>query len=121
MATELINITPHVLVIYGEDRETEVARIPVAGEAARVETRATQTGMVEIDGVSIPVVSTEFGEVKNLPEPKDGVTYVTSIIVVQAVRGQRDDVVAPDTGTSAVRFADGPNKGQIKGVRQFTR
>ena len=117
----LVNLTPHVLVVYDEDGEKELARIPVAGEAARVETRATKIGEVEIDGVSIPVVSTEFGEVKNLPDPKDGVTYVTSIIVAQAIRGLRDDVVAPDTGPTAVRFADGPNKGQIKGVRQFTR
>lgn len=121
MATKMVNLTPHELVLMDESGENEVARIPVAGEAARVETRATQTGTVEIDGVSVPIVSTEFGEVKNLPDPQDGTTYVVSIIVVQAVRGLRDDVVAPDTGPSAFRFTDGPQKGQIKGVRRFTR
>lgn len=122
MATKLVNLTPHEIVLMDDSGEKEIARIPVAGEAARVETRATQTGTVEINGVSIPIVSTQFGEVKNLPEPEDGVIYITSILVAQALRGKRDDVVAPDTGPdSAVRFADGPQKGQIKGVRRFTR
>jgi hypothetical protein len=44
MATELINLTPHVLVVYDEDGETEIARISPAGEVARVETRATKMG-----------------------------------------------------------------------------
>jgi hypothetical protein len=104
-----------------ESGEKEIARISPVGAAARVETRATKIGEVEIYRHTVPVVSTEFGEVKNLPDSQDGVIYVTSIIVVQAVRGLRDDVVAPDTGPSAVRFADGPSKGQIKGVRRFTR
>jgi len=121
MATKIVNLTPHELVLMDETGENEIAHIPVAGEAARVGTRATKIGQVEIDGHDVPVVETTFGETENLPEPLDDTTYVVSIIVLQAVRGVRKDVVAPDTGPSAVRFADGPQKGQIKGVRQFTR
>jgi hypothetical protein len=73
-----------------------------------------------INGHQVTIVRTEFGEVKNLPEPQVGTICVVSIIVAQAVRGQRYDVVAPDTGPTAVRFTDGPQKGQVKGVRRFT-
>ena len=112
------NLTPHDLVVYDEAGEKEIARLPRTGEVARVNTEATQIGEISIDGHSVPVVETTFGDVVNLPEPYDGVMYVISIIVLQAVRGLRDDVVVPDTGSeSVVRDADG----NILGVRRFTR
>jgi hypothetical protein len=83
----LINLTPHDLVLYDEAGETEIARILQAGEVARVKTQATQVGELEVDGHSVSVVETSYGEIENLPEPHDGTTYVVSIIVAQAVRG----------------------------------
>ena len=41
----------------------------------------------------------EFGEVVGLPEPKDGVLYIVSALVLSAVKAQgRTDCVAPATG-----------------------
>ena len=113
----VMNLTPHELTLVGENGKV-LGRIAPTGQVARVNTQATKVEAVEINGNSIPVVATEFGEVIDLPESQDGTIYVVSILVVQAVRGLRDDVVAPDTGPeSVVRDA----QGQIKGVRRFTR
>ncbi len=114
MATKLVNLTPHALVVYDESGKTPLATLEVAGKMARVKTLALDDGVVEIDGRTVPVVATTFGEVEDLPDPKPDTTYVVSILVVQALRGRRSDVVAPDTGPASV-VRDGA--GQILGVR----
>jgi len=85
-----------------------------SGVVVRVET--TQEIVGNIDGV--PVVRTVFNNV-TLPEPQDGVVYIVSTVVLQALQQMgicRDDLVAPDTGPqSAVR--DGT--GQIVAIRRF--
>ena len=118
MVTKIVNLTPHDLVVYDEMGEEEITRLPRAGEMARVETQAKEVGEFSINGHSVPLVETSFGDVVNLPEEKDGTIYVVSILVVQAVRDLRDDVVAPDTGPASVVRDDG---GNILGVRRFTR
>ena len=118
MATIMVNLTPHDLVVYDEMGEEEIASLPRAGEMARVETQAKEVGEFSLNGHNVPLVETSFGDVVNLPEEKDGTIYVVSVIVVQAVRGKRDDVVAPDTGPASVVRDDA---GNIMGVRRFTR
>ena len=115
----LVNLTPHDLDVYDEAGEKKISTLPRSGEVARVLTQATKVGELEVsNGHPVPVVETSYGETENLPECQDGTTYIVSIVVAQAVRGQRDDVVAPDTGPqSVVRDA----KGNILGVRRFTR
>ena len=113
----IINLTPHELTLIGE-AEKIIGRIAPTGQVARVKTLATEVGQVVVDGHTVPIVATTYGEVENLPEPQEDTTYVVSILVVQALGGRRSDVVAPDTGPqSVVRDA----LGQIKGVRRFTR
>ncbi|HCM36992.1 MAG TPA: hypothetical protein DIS53_03650 [Candidatus Wildermuthbacteria bacterium] len=113
----LLNLTPHELVLVGENSDP-IVRIPQSGQVARVATRATKVGEVEVDGYIVPVVSTEFGEIDGLPEATDGTIYIVSIVALAALKGTRQDVVAPDTGPqSAIRNADGT----IKGVKRFTR
>lgn len=71
------------------------------------------------DGVGyIPVFVREFGEITGLPESAEGVIYITSALVAQeaAKRGRRD-VLAPDTGPSAVR----DENGHIVAVRGLVR
>ena len=106
------NLTPHEIKVVGEDGEVKMV-IPPSGQVARV--RAEQKVVGEIDGV--PVVKTVFGDVEGLPEPREGVVYIVSSLVAQAVR-EREDVVAPDTSPlGAVRDADG----RIVGVKRFQR
>lgn len=113
---KLVNLTKHPITLFADDGQTVVAEIPPSGVEARVSTRAEILGWVEVDGFYIPLVRTEFGPVEGLPEPADGVVYIVSTLVARAVAGERDDVVAPDTGPeSVIRDADG----RIVGIRRF--
>ena len=116
-----INLTPHPCVVFDAAGVSEVARIAPSGQVARVKTTAIEAGQVVEAGIKIPVVSTTYGNVEGLAEPKDGMIYIVSILVVTALRMQgvnRPDVIAPDTGPdSVVRDQDG----KIVGVRRFTR
>lgn len=63
---------------------------PPSGIVARLERKDIFVGF--IDGV--PVTRANFGKVNNLPEQKDGVYYIVSKHVVDALP-DRDDLLAP--------------------------
>lgn len=87
----IVNLTSHELTFVGDDG-TVVARIQPSGSVARVASVSKKVG--EIDG--IPVFSTEFGEVVNLPEPEADTIYVASTLVAQtATKAGRTDVFSP--------------------------
>lgn len=110
MSKELINLTPHEITLVRKDGEKVV--IPPSGKVARVRVEQKEVG--EIDG--FPVVQSEFGEVEGLPEEREGVIYIVSFPVLQALQGTRSDVVAPDTSPQgAVR----DEQGRIIGVKRF--
>lgn len=112
--TTMINLTAHAITILGPDGVT--VTIPPSGQVARVSATATVVAETVVDGARVPIVRTAFGEVTGLPAPQDGVLYVTSTLVAQAAAAaERTDVVAPDTGPSAVRDA----AGQVQAVRQL--
>jgi len=106
--TELINLTPHPITIQPSDAQP--ITIPVSGRIARLD--STQTTDDGIAGV--PVVTTRFGQVIGLPDPEEGKVYIVSSLVAQHVR--RPDVVAPDTGPTAIR-----QDGQIVAVTRLQR
>lgn len=112
--TNVINLTPHTITVVNAENEV-VRQYPSAG-VARARTIAEHVG--EVDG--IPVMATTFDFAERLPEPEEGVVYIVSMVVAQAAR-ERIDIVAPDTGSTAYRYTDGPQKGQIIGVRGFVR
>lgn len=101
-----INLTPHVVVVIAKNGNKIV--VEPSGTIARVDSKQVVTG--EVDG--IPVVNTIFGDVTGIPEPKTGTIYLVSSLVAQAAR--REDVLAPDTGTTAVR-----ENGQIVAVTRL--
>lgn len=97
---QLINLTPHAIVIRLPDGDRE---IPASGSVARVATSHVPAGT--IDG--IPVFDQTFGEIEGLPEPQEGVVFIVSAIVLAAAKELgRTDVVAPDTAR-AIRNEDG--------------
>lgn len=96
----LVNLTKHNVVVYDPEGEKVRLIVPPSGDEARVETSILP--VTTVDG--IPVVKPYQGMVVGLPEPKSGVTYITSYIVMNKVR--RDDVVSPDT----------TNRGRVRGV-----
>lgn len=112
---QLINLTPHSLNLYTADG---VVELPVSGQLARV--RSTSVFVVEAGGM--PVYETTFSDIEGLPEPQEGVHYVTSNLVLKALKTagiSRPDVLAPGTGPN-----DGPirdQNGRIVGVTRLIR
>jgi len=106
---KLINLTQHTVDIHinGQDPIT----IPPSGMIASVEVYNMECPPVS----GIPIVRTLYGRVLNLPDPEPGTIYIVSSLVAKEVMGQRDDILAPDTGPSAVRNA----RGKVEGVRRL--
>lgn len=85
---KIVNLTPHVIKLEGYG---DILPEPISARCA-----TTQVQVGEVAGV--PVFAKVFGIVSGLPEPKEGVAYVVSAIVAQAVADVRDDVyVVNDT------------------------
>jgi len=71
-----VNITPHSLSVKRVDGT--FLEVPPSGTVARVAT--SPEVVAEVDGVVI--TCTTFGEVHGLPEPKEGVFFIGSLLVV---------------------------------------
>jgi hypothetical protein len=95
-----INLTPHAINLNNGNT------FPPSGQVARVSSSFSEI----VDGLCCQ----EFGEVVGLPEPKEGVLYIVSGLIMSA--SDRTDIVAPATGHSeAIRNG----KGQIVSVPCF--
>jgi hypothetical protein len=121
---KLVNLTPHAITVStGEITMT----FPPSGDAARVDTKNTVESPIVVSQfsnhdleISVPLNTvTTFGVI-GLPEPEENVMYIVSAMVAQQCL-HRTDVIAPDTGPTAIRYTDGPMKGQIEAVRGFVR
>lgn len=105
---EFVNLTPHTINVVLEDgKELEIK----SSGTARVNEVSEAVG----DVAGINLVKMTYGEVEGIPTQVDGTVYIVSRMVLDAVRGTRNDVVAPDTGKTAVR----DEKGLVKAVRNF--
>lgn len=104
----IINLTPHALVIVGADG-AQVRRIEPSAPAARCTEERVSAGCVD----GIPLIRKRFGQVVDLPEPKDGVLYIVSALAALGAWAQgRADVVCPG---DPVRNAEG----QITGCKSL--
>lgn len=97
--------------------------IPPSGTVAKVIMEEMGVDEVEIllYGAKFPIIRREPGEI-NLPDPEPGIYYLVSSMVLDALKASgscREDVLAPDTGATAIRFYDGPQKGQVKAVTRL--
>lgn len=118
----LINLTPHEVVVFSQDGITVLGKIAPSGVVARVAATRKELGVIPISsdaaavlrgdiGAAIPVYGVEYGAIENLPPSERGVIYITSALVRQAVPNRRD-VVSPG---ELVRDA----KGQPVGCKGF--
>jgi len=110
----LVNLTPHAITIYCVGEKIE---IPSSGIVARVEQTFAPAGTISCDGKEIPLVVAGFGEIRDLPEPEDGVLYIVSLVVAQASR-ERDDLIVPDTSPEGVIRDE---NGRIIGTKRFLK
>ena len=107
-----INLTPHLVRIMDEDGQLH--GIQPSGSVATVSTTMTTAGTVFDGARTFAVSSRTFGQVQGLPEQQPGVTFIVSAMVLDHVN--REDVVAPDTGATAIR-----KDGQVWAVRGLVR
>lgn len=114
----IINLTPHEIVVL--NLRGERVAFPPSGTVARVGVTTTPDGVFDSDEpVGVFQVSRQaFGEVEGLPgyDPDSPNRYIVSAMVLGALSGSRPDVVAPDTGSTALR-----ENGRIIAVRGFVR
>ena len=92
----LVNLTPHEIVIVGQDG-AEI-RIAPSGTIARVsETVEARGQVIHFEtGIPVPLISKTFGEIENLPEQQFRTIYIVSALVSQAAWATgRRDVVCP--------------------------
>lgn len=111
---EVINLTPHALKIVRDGKA--VLEIPSVG-VARARQADKVVGELQLEEVTVPVVETQFGETEGLPEPREGVAYVVSIITANAARSQ-------GRTTSDLLITSGLERdaeGVIIGCRAFAR
>lgn len=96
---KFVNLTPHEIVVYAEEKEKVLLKVPAEGIVPRVST--TQETIGDINGV--PVRKNTYGTIENLPGTQPDTVYIVSAMVLSALGGSRVDVVSPDTGAGAVR------------------
>jgi len=112
---EIINLTPHEIVILSQDGKSIITRIPPSGTVARVSVTSTVVG--EVNG--IPIRKTTYGDILGLPEPRSNTIYVVSTVLLLALKDKgihRNDVVSPDTSPDSTVRDD---TGKIIGVKYF--
>ena len=102
---EFINLTPH-------DIHINDIVVKKSGTIARVQTSEESSGNIG----NVPVVIRRMGAPQGIPASKPGVIYIVSSMVLSALSGSgRKDVVAPDTGPTAIRN----DNGQISSVTRL--
>ena len=88
----LRNYTPHTVKVITENQTFEYPSVGVA----RVKEITENIG--DLSGV--PLVKRRYGIVENLPEEKEDVMYIVSLLVFQS--SNRTDLLCPDTGSDSV-------------------
>ena len=86
--TKFVNLTPHALNIISSNGDVLHLAKP------DVDARCTTSEKVINNINGIDIVDTTFGEITNLPEPKEDTIYIVSRIVKNACE-ERLDVVVP--------------------------
>ena len=112
---KFVNLTPHEIVVRLPDGTDRC--FPSEGNCRIA---VTQKEKDAVDG--IPIFSNYYGAVEGLPAYQPDTMYIVSLMVINALKAEspdgiiREDVVSPDSGSSAVRV-----DGKIVAVRGFIR
>ena len=94
---KLINLTPHKINIYGENK-----KLILSVEPENIPARCAQKKKIYGHVEEVPVYCMIFGEIENLPAPKEDTIYIVSRLVATAAG--RNDVMCPG---EAVRDEEG--------------
>jgi hypothetical protein len=117
MVTKIKNLTPHDIVLFGDNGWGMTFYADPTTPTARVRaTSAKAVPGIMVNENEIPSFYTLYGETENLPPQEARVWLIVSTIVRQA-NPLRKDLISPDTGSTACR----DEGGEIVGVRGFIR
>lgn len=111
----LVNLTPHDVNYYVDGNQAFT--VPNSGLPA---IRLPEENVNVHTKYGMEFTSKVYTEAQNLPNKQDGVLYIVSKMVLDAVN--RNDFIAPDTGDGAVRDVDGTvtgRKGNILGTTRW--
>lgn len=86
--SNFVNCTSHAITIEG------LGELPPSGILPRVE--ALYGDSLPLNGVRVRQIL--LGAVTGLPNPVEGLSFIVSGMVLDALRGHRKDCYAPDTG-----------------------
>ena len=86
---KIINLTPHTINFHSCGK---IYSIPSSG-IARATSERTQINTIN----GFPVYTVSYGNVENLPEPKENTIYVVSALTAQAVPDREDVFIVDDT------------------------
>lgn len=85
MTTTFYNYTPHTITLNSGEKYFSVGVARVSNTFSDVDENG--------------ICSVFYGDITGLPEPKDGCTYIVSVLVLAAAKAAgRTDCVAPATG-----------------------
>ena len=91
----IIHLTPHDVNVVGNDNSV-VITIPASGNVARCSQTIDIVGSITLGPVAIPVSSSSYGEVVDLPAPQDNTYYIVSRLVMSACPARQDLLVPND-------------------------
>lgn len=106
--TTLVNMTPHDIHYYADGKK--LFTVPTSGLPA---IRLSEKNVDEKIYLEMNFVKKEYKEAENLPNEQEGVLYIVSKMVQDAV--DRKDFICPDTGIGAVRD-DGSVTGRVGNI-----
>ena len=108
---KLINATPHAINIIGANNEV-LLTIEPSGILVRVSQETTDAGVLDVNGVQIPLTDNTFGDVVGLPPQQDDTIIIVSALVASACKTRTDLALVNE----AVR----DDKGRIIGCRSLS-
>ena len=92
---KIINLTPHSINVIGDDNSVAIT-IEASGNVARCSQTIDIVDTINVNNIAIPVSSSSYGEVVDLPAPQDNTYYIVSRLVMSACPNRQDLLVPND-------------------------
>lgn len=107
-----INLTPHDIYFYADDKLTLLHIFPKEKNIAipRVDEECEKICILDD---KFPLYKKRYKKIENMPSPKPNTYYIVSMLVLQNLT-DRKDVICPDTGLGVVRDTNGAIKGTTR-------